>query len=98
MMTAITRLIITIFLGWLGIHKFIDKKPLQGILYIFTFGLFAFGWIIDIVAAIQFCMKKRIDKIENTSKVLGIIFSDRSLQETSPTAQPFQSASGRLLR
>ena len=75
MMTAITRLIITIFLGWLGIHKFIDKKPLQGILYIFTFGLFAFGWIIDIVAAIQFCMKKRIDKIENTSKVLGINFS-----------------------
>lgn len=53
-MSAIIRLIITIMFGWLGIHKFIDKKPLQGLLYIFTFGLFIFGWIIDIVASIQF--------------------------------------------
>ena len=74
-MTALTRLIITIFLGGLGIHKFIDKKPLQGVLYIFTFGLFFFGWIVDIVMTVQFYNKTRIDKIENTSKILGIIFS-----------------------
>jgi TM2 domain-containing membrane protein YozV len=75
MMTATARLILTIVFGWLGIHKFIDKKPLQGILYIFTFGLFFFGWIIDIAAALQFYNKKRIDKIENTTRTLGIIFS-----------------------
>ena len=74
-MTALTRLLITIFLGGLGIHKFIDKKPLQGVLYIFTFGLFLFGWIIDIVMAVQFYNKTRIDKIENTCKILAIIFS-----------------------
>lgn len=74
-MTALTRLLITIFLGGLGIHKFIDKKPLQGVLYIVTFGLFFFGWIIDIVMAVQFYNKTRIDKIENTCKILAIIFS-----------------------
>lgn len=74
-MSAIIRLIITIMFGWLGIHKFIDKKPLQGLLYIFTFGLFIFGWIIDIVASIQFLKKTQIDKIEKTSKILGIIFT-----------------------
>lgn len=74
-MNAIVRLLITILFGWLGIHKFMDKKPLQGLLYIFTFGLFIFGWIIDVVAAIQFYRRKRIDSIENTSRILAIIFS-----------------------
>lgn len=74
-MSASVRLIITILFGWLGIHKFIDKKPFQGFLYMFTFGLFIFGWIIDIVSSIQFLKKTPIDKIEKTSKTLGIIFS-----------------------
>lgn len=74
-MNAVARLIITILFGLFGIHKFIDKKPLQGLIYLCTFGLFSFGWIIDIVSSIQFLKKIQIKKIENTSKVLGIIFA-----------------------
>lgn len=43
--------LITLFFGWLGIHKFMQKKPVIGILYFFTFGLFGIGWIIDIIKA-----------------------------------------------
>ena len=53
-MNAVARLIITILFGLFGVHKFLDKKPLQGLLYLCTFGLFSFGWIIDIVSSIQF--------------------------------------------
>lgn len=67
-MSAIIILIITIMLGWLGIHKFIDKKPLQGLLYIFTFGLFIFWWIIDIVASIQFLKKHKLIKLKRQVK------------------------------
>ena len=74
-MNAIARLIITILFGLFGIHKFIDKKPLQGLIYLCTFGLFIFGWIIDVVSSIQFLKKIQIKKIENTSRVLGIIFA-----------------------
>ena len=74
-MSAMGRLIITILFGWFGLHKFIDKKPLQGLAYIFTFGLFIFGWIIDIVSSIQYFKKIQIQKIENTSRVLAIIFA-----------------------
>lgn len=74
-MNEISRMIITIMFGWLGVHKFIDKKPLQGFIYMFTFGLLAFGWIIDIVSSIQSFRKVNIKKIKNTSKVLGIIFA-----------------------
>lgn len=45
------KLLVTIFLGPLGIHKFMEKKYGLGILYFFTFGLFGIGWLIDIFLA-----------------------------------------------
>jgi hypothetical protein len=42
------RLLCVIFGGWFGLHKYIEGKTGMGILYTFTFGLFGFGWIIDI--------------------------------------------------
>lgn len=44
-----TRIIIVIFLGMFGVHKFIDKDYKMGIIYLFTGGLFGIGWLIDIV-------------------------------------------------
>lgn len=43
-------LLLCIFLGYFGGHKFYEGKVGMGILYILTFGLFGIGWIIDIVA------------------------------------------------
>lgn len=50
---TVTYFFITFFLGILGVHKFIDGKIGQGILYLFTGGLFGIGWIIDVVKALQ---------------------------------------------
>lgn len=43
-----TALILCIFLGFLGAHQFYVGKTGKGILYLFTVGLFGFGWFIDI--------------------------------------------------
>ncbi|MBP5306230.1 MAG: TM2 domain-containing protein [Lachnospiraceae bacterium] len=43
-------LCLCIFLGGIGAHKFYDGKIGMGILYIFTFGLFGIGIIIDIIS------------------------------------------------
>lgn len=43
-------LILCIFLGMFGAHKFYENKIGMGILYLFTAGLFGIGWIIDIIA------------------------------------------------
>lgn len=48
---SVSRFIITLLFGWLGVHKFMDGKIGMGLLYIFTFGLFGIGWIIDVVKA-----------------------------------------------
>lgn len=42
-------LLLCIFFGWLGIHRFYEGKVVTGILYLFTLGFFGLGWIIDIV-------------------------------------------------
>ena len=41
--------IICFFLGELGIHRFVVGKIGTGILYLFTFGLFGIGYIVDFI-------------------------------------------------
>lgn len=41
-------LLLCIFLGGLGAHYFYVGRLFKGLLYLFTAGLFGFGWIIDI--------------------------------------------------
>lgn len=41
--------ILCLLLGYLGIHKFYEKKILIGILYLCTGGLFFIGWIYDCI-------------------------------------------------
>ena len=42
-------LLLCIFLGYFGAHKFYEGKILLGIVYLFTFGLFGIGWFIDCI-------------------------------------------------
>ncbi len=42
-------LLLCIFLGYLGVHKFYEGRVGMGLLYLFTFGLGGIGWIIDCI-------------------------------------------------
>lgn len=42
-------LLLCVFLGFLGGHKFYEGKAGLGVLYIFTFGLFGIGVIVDFI-------------------------------------------------
>ncbi len=42
-------LLLCFFLGCVGAHKFYEGKIGLGILYLFTFGLFGIGWLIDCI-------------------------------------------------
>lgn len=45
------KFIVILLFGWSGVHKFIEKKTILGIIYFFTFGLFGIGWLVDIIIA-----------------------------------------------
>ena len=42
--------ILCCFFGWCGAHKFYEGNAKKGLLYLFTLGLFCFGWMFDMIA------------------------------------------------
>jgi len=42
-------LLLCIFFGYIGAHKFYEGKILFGIIYLFSFGVFGIGVIIDTI-------------------------------------------------
>lgn len=53
------RLIIILFFGGWGVHKFLDNKPVMGVVYILTFGLFGIGIIVDLINEFAALMSER---------------------------------------
>lgn len=47
--SKVAALLLCIFLGFLGAHRFYVGKTGMGILYFLTVGLFGVGWIVDII-------------------------------------------------
>lgn len=62
-----TYLILTVFLGWLGVHRFYRKQYLIGILYLLTVGGCAIGWLVDIGIAIHLFIKSKRKTAPGTS-------------------------------
>lgn len=52
-----TDFVICLLFGWLGVHKFREKKTGMGILYLCTFGLFCIGWFVDIIRYLMAALK-----------------------------------------
>lgn len=45
--------LLCLFLGYVGGHKFYEGKAGMGVLYIFTVGLFGIGWLADLIVLLQ---------------------------------------------
>lgn len=76
-MHKLTRIAVTIFGGWFGLHKYLDKKIGMGVLYTFTCGLFGIGWIVDIFKAI----------FSNINTVKPLIYEPSKIDSIQLTAQ-----------
>ena len=42
-------LLLCIFFGMFGMHRFYEEKKVTGFIYLFTFGIFGLGWFFDII-------------------------------------------------
>lgn len=45
----IIDMLLCLFLGYLGVHRFYEGKILSGLLWLFTGGLFGIGWFLDFI-------------------------------------------------
>lgn len=62
--------ILCLFLGYIGIHKFYEKKITIGILYLFTGGLFFVGWIYDCIKlGSELYRDKNINNLSNKQPI-----------------------------
>lgn len=52
-MGKMPALLITIFLGELGVHRFLSGKIGTGLIWLCTGGCFAIGWILDIIKVVK---------------------------------------------
>ena len=50
-MSPLAEFLITLFAGYLGVHRFLKRQFVWGVVYLFTFGLFGIGWIVDTIKA-----------------------------------------------
>ena len=44
-----TALLLAIFLGWLGAHRFYVNRPLSGLIWLVTFGFLGIGALYDVI-------------------------------------------------
>ncbi len=61
--------LVTLFLGFLGVHRFMQKKYVTGFIWFFTIGLCGVGWFVDVCIAFSNMVKdggKEGDKAEPT--------------------------------
>lgn len=105
-MSKTTYFLITLFGGWLGIHKFINKQTGMGILYILTFGLFGFGWLFDTAKAGLSLFKPSYSQAAQTNfaktfEVAGTYFKQEDIKllvkENPLYINPEQPVSGKRI-
>lgn len=99
---AWVKFAICFFLGFLGVHKFLEKKIGMGLLYLFTMGLFGFGWLYDcgkyLIAAVKYTNSKAGATSNSDETVASVIpgsHENRSM-ELSPI-DPMNRAKKALL-
>lgn len=63
--------LITLCLGWLGVHRFMQKKYLTGAIWLCTLGLCGIGWAIDTIIAFMKMLNQKQTKTENTNRSSG---------------------------
>ena len=56
---------IVFFLGFFGVHRFIDGSIGTGLLYLFTVGVFGLGWIVDVLNALSLLFRNNKKRISN---------------------------------
>lgn len=71
-----TELILCIFLGWLGAHRFYARKYGTAIIYLLTMGVFCIGWIRDIIV-----LARRYFSLKKGGSTVEVVVSEEAIAQ-----------------
>lgn len=89
------KFLVTLFFGWAGIHKFMEKKVGMGILYFCTFGLFTIGWIVDTIKSGMEVFKKTSNfkqSLPDEFEIAGAYYKQAEIASVAQRNPLYQSA------
>jgi len=79
-----SRFLLISTLGFFGVHKFIDKKIVAGIIYLFTLGLFGLGVLYDLINDYaEYEDDKQLDILRYIISIFILIFALFRINTTS---------------
>lgn len=78
--------LITLFLGFFGVHRFMQKKYVTGLIWLFTFGLFGFGWLADVCIAFGNMVSGKEKEGDGENKGFGAEWKERAIRNRQETA------------
>ncbi|MCD8355965.1 MAG: NINE protein [Clostridia bacterium] len=88
-------LVLSIFLGGFGAHRFYVGKYATGFLWFFTAGIFGFGWIIDVLLIIFNKFRDKHGRLVTSRKQhTNSVLKDSLPAETA--VEPFSNSSSKL--
>ncbi len=70
-----TAYLLWLFTGWLGLHRFYLRRWFSGLIYMFSFGLFGLGWVLDLFIIPYLIKKARIsfqEEVKANPKILEV--------------------------
>lgn len=71
-----SKFLLISLLGWFGVHKFIEKKYVIGVIYLLTLGIFGIGVIIDLINDYaEYEDVKQLNIVRYIISVLVLLFS-----------------------
>jgi TM2 domain-containing membrane protein YozV len=82
-----TVLLLAVFLGWLGAHRFYMRFWFTGVIYLCTFGLLGIGWILDVIR-ILFCSTVKAEPTHSLGEDFAGALGD-AIMSTSDTTRWF---------
>ena len=85
-------ILLAVLFGWCGGYRFYKKQTDLGLVYLFTFGLFGIGWIVDIIISLT----SKPDSNPPTNPQVKPVSNSHSKPAANRTAKPVLIEVGRF--